>query len=268
LINSPNYWHFWYIYLDQTSAEFAPHKTLGKLHLTWNHLWFLPYILAYTLILWAIYPAITSRRCAPVWQWFSKRISSRWVIFIPIALFYGIGWWLYSKYPTTHNFVEDLYNHARSFLCFVLGFALVRMPQVWYQFASLRWHLLPTALVTYAYVLFAFNGGSLGGGAIAKEINGLIWSANSWLWILAIIAWAQYWFTFSNPLLKYLNSGIYCFYILHQTLIILIAYFLVPYQLGAIIEPVLIISAVAMSCVLLFEVIKRLPAVPILFGIQ
>jgi glucan biosynthesis protein C len=268
LINSPDYWHFWYIYLDQTSAEFAPHKTLGKIHLTWNHLWFLPYILAYTIILWAAYPLINSHKCAPVWHWLSKTISIRLVILVPIALFYGIGWWLYDKHPTTHNFVQDWFNHARSFLCFALGFALVRIPQVWNQFASLRWYLLPAALLTYAYALFAFNGGSLGDSTIAKELNGLIWSANGWLWILAIIAWAQYWFTFSNPFLQYLNSGVYCFYILHQTLIISIAYFVVPHKLGAIVEPLFIVSAVAISCVVLFEVIKRLPVVPVLFGIQ
>lgn len=268
LINSPNYWHFWYLYLDQTSAEFAPYKTLGNIHLTWNHLWFLPYILAYTIILWALYPLIISPGCALAWQWFSKTISIRLVILVPIVLFYSIGWWLYDKYPTTHNFVQDWFNHARSFLCFVLGFALVRMPHVWNKFASLRWYLLPAALLTCAYTLFAFNGGSLGHGVIAKEINGLIWSANGWLWILAIIAWAQYWFTFSNPLLKYLNSGVYCFYILHQTLIIAIAYFVVPHKLGASVEPLVIISAVAISCVALFEVIKRLPVIRLLFGIQ
>lgn len=268
LINSPNYWHFWYIYLDQTSAEFAPHKTLGKIHLTWNHLWFLPYILAYTLIIWVAYPLINSQKCAPVWRWINERLTIRMVILIPIALLYVIGWWLYEKYPTTHNFVQDWHNHARSFLCFLLGFVLVRMLAIWNKFASLRWYLLPAALTTYAYALFAFNGGSLGDSIIAKEINGLIWSANGWLWILTIIAWAQHWFTFSNPLLKYLNSGVYCFYILHQTLIIAIAYFVVPKKLGVVVEPILIISLVAIGCVVLFEVIKRLPVVGVLFGIQ
>lgn len=268
LIDCPDYWHFWHIYLDQTSVEFAPYKTLGKMHLTWNHLWFLPYILAYTIILWAVYTLINSRRCTPIWQWLSERTSSRIVIIVPITLFYFIGWWLYDKHPTTHNFVQDWYNHARSFLCFVLGFVLVRIPQVWSKFAALRWYLLPAALTSYVYALFAFNGGSLGDGVIAKELSGLIWSANAWLWILAIIAWAQHWFTFSNPLLKYLNSGIYCFYIFHQTLIISIAYFVVPHRLGAIVEPLLIMSAVAISCILLFEVIKLLPVVPVLFGVQ
>ena len=267
-INSPDYWHFWYLYLDQTSEEFAPYKTLGKMHLTWNHLWFLPYILTYTIIFWMAYPLITSKFCAPIWRWIREHLSLSMIVVIPIAMFYGIGWWLYDKYPTTHNLVEDWFNHARSFLCFVLGFALVRMPLQWRQLSSLRWYLLVAACVTYSYALFVFNGGSLGENIVAQEINGLIWSANGWLWILTIIAWAQYCLTSSNPLLKYLNSGVYCFYILHQTLIIVIAYFVVPEQFGPVVEPVIIISLVAAGCVVLFEVIKRIPFVPILFGIQ
>ncbi|HWV15760.1 MAG TPA: acyltransferase family protein [Cellvibrio sp.] len=268
LINCPNYWQFWYAYLDQTSAEFAQHKTLGRIHLTWNHLWFLPYILAYTLILWTVYPLVNAPQCRPLWQWLKQNTHLNSVIFVPILLFYGIGWWLYEKHPVTHNFVQDWFNHARSFLCFVLGFALVRMPQLWSSLVTLRWQLLPAALLTYAYALFSFNGGSLGDGALAKQISGLIWSANGWLWILTIIAWAQRGLKFSNPLLTYLNSGVYCFYILHQTLIIALAYALAPRQLGAFTEPLLIISGVSLSCIGLFEVIKRLPLLPVLLGIQ
>ncbi|HOY24858.1 MAG TPA: acyltransferase family protein, partial [Cellvibrio sp.] len=56
LIDCPNYWHFWYAYLNQNSPEFASHKTIGAMHLEWNHLWFLPYLLAYSFIIWAVYP--------------------------------------------------------------------------------------------------------------------------------------------------------------------------------------------------------------------
>ncbi|HOY22212.1 MAG TPA: hypothetical protein PK002_03615, partial [Cellvibrio sp.] len=89
-----------------------------------------------------------------------------------------------------------------------------------------------------------------------------------WFWMLTLIAWAQYWFTFSNPLLKYLNSGVYCFYILHQTLILVIAYFVVPMKLGAGFESVAIISSVAVGCVGLYEVIRRLAFIRGLFGVQ
>ncbi len=267
VIVCPNFWHFWYIYLDQTSAEFATHKTIGKMQLTWNHLWFLPYLLAYSLILWAIYPLIIVRKLISFWKKLSNHISMPVVIFVPIFIFYGIGWLLYEKNPVTHNFVHDWFNHARSLFSFLMGFVLVRMPSVWIRFSAQRWFLLFAATISYAYILFAFNGGSLGDGLIAKQINGFIWSANAWLWMICIIAWAQYKFTSSNPTIRYLNSGVFCFYILHQTLIITFAYFLVPLKLGPAIEPVLIILLVAIACLLLFEIIRKLPVINILFGI-
>ena len=35
-----------------------------------------------------------------------------------------------------------------------------------------------------------------------------------------------------NPILRYLNGEFYCFYIVHQTLIIMVAYLLAPKKLG------------------------------------
>jgi len=268
VIVCPNYWHFWYIYLDQTSAEFAPHKTIGQMHFTWNHLWFLPYLLAYTLSIWAVYPLLKNPKLTGVWQFLHDKTSMPLVIVLPIFIFYGMSWALYAKYPTTHNFVWDWFNHARSFFSFLLGYTLVQLPSIWARFVSQRWFLLGAAICSYAYILFAFNGGSLGESTIAKEINGLLWAANTWLWMLCVIAWAQHMFTNTNSVLRYLNNGVYCFYILHQTLIIAIAYFLVPMKLGPALEPILIILLVTIACPVLYELIRRMPVVPILFGIQ
>jgi len=268
LIDCPNYWHFWYAYLNQHSSEFANHKTIGTMQLTWNHLWFLPYILAYTSIVWALYPLLMSIWFAPFWRWLYDKSTMPAVIFLPIIISYGLGYWLDARNPVTLNFVHDWFNHARSLLVFVIGFLFVRMPLIWSGFRSLRWLFLIIALLTYTYILFSFNGGSLGDGVVAKFVNRIFWTANGWFWILTFIAWAQYTFAKTTPLLRYLNSGVYCFYVLHQTLIISIAYFLVPKKLGGFIEPVLIIFSVTLSCVLLFEVIKRLPWVRTLFGVR
>jgi glucans biosynthesis protein C len=268
LIISPNYWHFWYLYLDQTSAEFAAYKTLGSLHLTWNHLWFLPYILVYSILLAVIYPLLNSTYLRPIGARLHLVVTSGMVVWLPCVALYGISFCLYDKNPVTHNFVQDWFNHARSFFCFLAGYGLVRLPEVWSRFASLRWPLLLSALCTYAYIVYSFHGGTLGAGPIAKQLNSLLWATNSWLWIITAIAWAQFTFRVSSPLLRYLNSGVFCFYIFHQTLIIVFAYYLVPLHLGALIEPVLLVLLVVAVSLLLFESIKRFPVVPILFGIQ
>lgn len=268
LIDCPNYWHFWYAYLNQNSPEFASHKTIGAMHLTWNHLWFLPYLLAYSFIIWAVYPLLTHVWLSSLWRWCANKTPMAVVIILPIVVSYILGALLDEDNPVTLNFVQDWFNHARSLLVFLIGFVLVRMPLIWSRFASLRWYFLCVAIFTYSYILFSFNGGSLGDDVVAKTIDRVFWTANGWFWMLTLIAWAQYWFTFSNSLLKYLNNGVYCFYILHQTLIIVIAYFLVPMKLGGGVEPIVIILSVAIACVMLYEVIRRLGFIGSLFGVQ
>lgn len=268
LIDCPNYWHFWYAYLNQNSPEFANHKTIGAMHLTWNHLWFLPYLFAYSLIIWAIYPLLNHVWLSPLWRWLADKTTMPIVIILPILISYVLGVLLDEDNPVTHNFVQDWFNHARSLLVFLIGFVLVRMPFIWNRFSSLRWCFLLTAIFTYAYILFSFNGGSLGDGVVASIIKRLFWTANGWFWMLTLIAWAQYWFTFSNPLLKYLNRAVYCFYILHQTLIIVIAYLLVPMKLGGVMEPILIIVSVVITCVISYEAIRRLALIGALLGVQ
>lgn len=268
VIICPNFWHFWYIYLDQHSAEFADHKTIGSMQLDWNHLWFLPYLLAYSLILWAAYPLLRSRLFLSFWQKIQQGSNLVGMIVLLVLSDYLVRFFLHANHPVTHNFVDDWFNHGRSFLCFLFGFALVKMPGLWQQFSTRRWYFLLAAISTYAYCLFSFHGGSLGDGRVAKEVNSLLWSANMWLWMLALIAWAQHFFTRTTPLLRYLNGGVFCFYVLHQTLIISFAYVLVPLKLGAAVEPVLIILLVGSSCWILYEVIRRIPGIRVLFGVQ
>jgi glucan biosynthesis protein C len=268
LMTGLDYWQFWYVYLDQTSAEFEEHKTLGRMHFTWNHLWYLPYLFVYTLILAMLSPLLCSRYLQPVWHWMSAHLTRATIVFLPIIGFYINGALLYADHPVTHNLVADWFNHGRSFFSFMLGFALVQIPQLWNSLKAIRWHLLIAGLCSYSYTIFAFHGGKLGDGLIAQEISGLLWSTNSWLWMLCVIAWGQHWFTRSNPLIRYLNSGVFCFYILHQTLIIVFAYWLTPFKLGGFFEPLLVIFLVTLGCWILFELIKPIPGIRVLFGIN
>ena len=268
LIEGVGYGEFWLAYLDQSSLLFSQAKTVGDFHITWNHLWFLMYVFSYSVIMWLFFPLLNAQFIRPMWRWVSEH-TPRWALVVgPIVVLYIFGWWLYNAYPTTHAFVDDWHNHAKSFTCFLLGFALVRSPRLWTSIASMRWATLIAALLTYAYALFAFNGGSLGEGTFFGELNGLLWSANSWLWLITIVAWAQHTLTKSNPLLKYLNGGVYCFYILHQTIIIAVAFYLVPLEMGAVLEPMLVITATFGFSVMGYELIRRTPYISALFGVK
>jgi len=268
LIENIGFSEFWLAYLDQSNHLFAEMKTVGSAHLTWNHLWFLMYIFSYSLILWALYPVLTSAALLPFWRQLNQHTPKLLIIIGPIVCFYLIGSLLWERYPTTNAFIGDWFNHAKSFSCFLIGFALVRSTRLWSALSGFRWTALIGAIVGYAYIVFAHNGGQMGEGVFWQELNGLLWAANAWLWIVTVIAWAQHKLTFSTPTLKYLNGGVYCFYILHQTVIIMLAYYFVPMQTGPVLEPILIITGTTLICWGSYEILANIPLLSSLFGIK
>ena len=265
LTREMGYGEFWLAYLNPFSSEFAQAKTVWALHITWNHLWFLMYMLSYSLIVWLLYPMLSHPILQGFWQVLNRHMPTYAVLFIPIFALYLNSAWLWQHYPTTHNFVSDWYNHGKSFISFLMGFTLVRW-RIWPALVNWRWPLLLAAMLTFSYTLFAYHGGKLGEGRGWQSLNHFLWNANLWLWILTILAWAQRKLAISSALINYLNIRVYCFYIIHQSAIIVIAFYLVPLRIGPLWEPLLVILGTIFSCYVGYELVSRIPILAELMG--
>ncbi len=204
-----------------------------------------------------------------VWRTLEHRVPSIvLVVVIPIILLQVYGKLLYPHFPITHAFVDDFYNHARYLSAFLFGYAVVRMPKVWESIKRIRWLTLMAAVLSFALVLTLYKGGSLGGAEYKDDVDNFVWSCNAWLWLLTVCGWGQHRFNRSNPVISYLNRGVYCYYILHQTIIIIFAYHIRDYHLGLVAEPALLILVTVVSCILGYEIIKRIPVLRVLMGVS
>jgi len=262
------YWQLWAAYLNQDSPLFADNKTLGTWHVTWNHLWFLMYVYIYSVVAWASALAFRMFRLSGVWPQIEKRVAPvLMIVGIPLILLYLNGQLLHESYPPSNDFINDFFNHGRYFLAFVMGIVLVRAPGYWLAVRQWRKITLVAALFAYSCVLFLFNGGEFGAGDFAQAMQGLVWTSNGWLWILAICGWAQHMLNSDNAVIRYLNGGVYCYYILHQTVIIALAYNLAPFALGPVLEPFFLIVFTILLCLGGYEALRRIPGLRICFGI-
>lgn len=92
---------------------------------------------------------------------------------------------------------------------------------------------------------------------------------NSWFWLLAIVGFGRKYLHGENRVLAYGNQAAYPFYILHQTVIIMIAYRVVQWHLG-IAEKYLIISTASLGTTLvLYDLfVKRTNPTRFLFGMK
>jgi len=99
-------------------------------------------------------------------------------------------------------------------------------------------------------------------------IVSVVWTLNGWSWVMAILGFGRRFLSFKHKLLGFSNELVLPFYILHQTIIVAIAFFVVNLNLIAI-EKYLIIILASFSIVsVLLLPIKQFNALRFLFGIR
>lgn len=92
---------------------------------------------------------------------------------------------------------------------------------------------------------------------------------NTWAWLLTFLGFASCYLNFNNRFLKYANEVVLPFYILHQTVIVVIGYFIADWSI-AVFPKYLFMLIVNFSIImLLYEFfIKRISVLRYLFGMK
>lgn len=91
----------------------------------------------------------------------------------------------------------------------------------------------------------------------------------TWLWLLVFLGYGRQHLSASNRLLAWSRDASYPIYILHQTVIIGIGYFVVQIAWRPWSKYWLVLGATLLTCVLVYEgVLRRFAVLRLLFGIK
>jgi hypothetical protein len=91
----------------------------------------------------------------------------------------------------------------------------------------------------------------------------------SWFTVITVIAYGQHFLNRPHPWLKHFNEGLYPFYILHQTVIIAIGYYICQLPWGIFAKFWTVSFLTLISCVGFYSlVIKPFNVMRILFGMK
>lgn len=234
---------------------------------TWNHLWYLPYLWCYSVLLALSLPVLHSRVGERVRAAFGNLRGMARVV-VPALPLIAAFLWLADDFPSTHSLVDDWFNHAYYLTIFVYGYWIARDAGWWRTLAQARWPLMAFALAcaaVYLPLIFSLEDDSAGGLVLGARV---LRNVYSWSALLAILAWGHH--ALNRPLrwLPYATEAVFPWYILHQTLIVLGGYWLAPHALGPVFEPVLLILFTVGGCLIGFEVIRRVKWLRPLFGLK
>ncbi|WP_100643619.1 acyltransferase family protein [Alteromonas facilis] len=261
------YWDYLLTYYGFSTD--IPADIAKDISLTWNHLWFLPYLFCYTLILLVIGRGL--RWCA---QLDAKAIPA-FAFTLLLVLVMSVIWLSMRRhFPTTHDLLNDWYSHGKYFWVFVVGYLLAYMPKLWDRVIQQRWWFLAFAVAGYSFLIadrhdaFPTLASQFEDSLWVQSIYSFIVTLNHWCWILAVVGLAGAYLRFSNVFLRYASQAVLPWYIMHQTLIVVAAALLQPFNLPVMLDFILILSITIGGCYISYELAKRTALTRTLFGLK
>jgi glucans biosynthesis protein C len=237
---------------------------------TWNHLWFVAYLWVYTVVLF-----VGVRLAPPVIPWLrrfaERRLSGVGILLWPLAYLCAIRLGLAPRFPATHALAGDWYNHAMYFGVFLLGFSLAGVRAPWAALERARWLTLGLAVLGWAF-LSAYFGAYSDDAAIPPALLRIfartIYGAEQWLAIAAVVGFAHRHLIHDSAARRYLTTAIFPVYILHQTVIVVLAHALKPSHLYPPVEGVVLVLVTVATCFLGYEAIRRVRLLRPVFGLE
>jgi glucan biosynthesis protein C len=272
---------FWgrYLLADQHLCRTGPHLIVP----TWNHLWFVAYLWMFTALLTLV------RSVAPgVLPWLQQsleRALAGWGLVLWPASWLALAWLLLEhRFPPSGNPVADWYAYAMYIPAFLFGYLTAKSDVIWMRMGRVRRRALAGALLGYCTMIgLAFiQLGTPGdwGAKMAANHTGLVvlelrtmgaavYGLNQWLWILAVFGFARQTLVHRDgPIRRYLTDAIFPFYIIHQTTIEVVGHYLAKERLSLGLEATLLVTATMASCILTYEIARRIGVLRPLFGLK
>jgi glucan biosynthesis protein C len=227
---------------------------------TWNHLWYLVYLWAYTAVLVLLLPVVEGRWGRALRERFLQ-LRGPALLVLPVLPLAAASILLWSRFPATHALVGDWWLHASYFTLFLYGYWIGVDSGWWAEVTRLRRPLLLGAAYALAlYFLLAY----IGWPRLAVRLV-----ADCYLWtsILAILGWSHRYLNRPWPWLAWSNQSVYPWYVLHQTMIIVLVFWLAPLKLAPGWEAVLLVAGTILGCWGLTAIIRRVRWLRPLFGL-
>lgn len=238
-------------------------------NITWNHLWFLPYLLIFSLLLTPIFIRLRNNPQGVFLSWVRRRLDKNpWFIFLfifPLFLYESL---LEPFFNVTHNLVWDWFNFISSLTLFFYGFVLISVKEIFWNAVNSIWK--KTALIgtiTFAMLLLIWL--NLEDSLFVHFTEALIKVTNLWAWILTLFGLASNYLNKKSNGLSYANKAVYPFYILHQTITVVIGFYLynLNWSLGS--KFLVMVAGTFGGCWLIYELlIRRLRFLWPLFGLK
>lgn len=249
----------------KTVLQFQPYP---EGNFSWHHLWYLPYIFVFSFLglpffLW-LRKAGGKERIAKMLQWIEKR-NGLLLFGVPIAVSEIV---LRPFWPgNANNLLGDWAQFTTTFLIFCSGYILVSYEPIWDSIEKYRFRALFFGVFTMTAVsLFWIADQEL--DLLPRSFYRFCRSMNIWCWVLTILGLARRHLKTNHSILKYATEAVYPFYIVHQTITIMIGFPLIHSSWSIGTKFLMVAVGTFLFSWIVFEVTRRMNWTRVLFGMK
>lgn len=244
-----------YLAFLPTVLEFRPYPA-GNL--SWHHLWFVLYLFGYSVVALPLFLHLRADAGTRIRAALARlaRGPGLYLAALPLGLILAA---LMPVAPGPQNIVDDWAHLLFYFVFFLYGYLLGNDDALWRTLADRRRTSLGLALLAITAInVIRWNGNDPGLGYTTPSalFQGLV-AFNSWCWVLAILGYGKHYLSFRNRFLDYANEGIYPFYILHQTVIVVVGFYVVQIEEGILAKFLFTSTISLLGTVALYEFCVR-----------
>lgn len=242
-----------------------------KGNLTWNHLWFLFYLFFISLAVLPLILSWKSGRGASCIESFGKWTAQGhriFLLFLPLAI---IQMTLKVAFPGPQIVVSDWARILFMLVIFLYGVMFYLSP-LYKEAIDRNFGLaLGTGIAIFAlFMIIHFLDYRFVFGYNFPNLMQLgIKSLATWCWLIVLLGFAQRNLNFSNNFLEYASEGVLPIYILHQTVIIVLGYYIINTELSIPAKYALINILSFIIIIAIYDLmVKRSNVLRFLFGMR
>jgi peptidoglycan/LPS O-acetylase OafA/YrhL len=260
---------FWDFY--KTVYNFVPYP---KGSFSWHHLWFIAYLFLYDLLFAPLFAWLASPKSLAFKE--SLKVLTRgklvYLIAIPSIIWYAL---LTLNHPETNDLAHDWCFFVYWLLFVLAGFICILQPEIMNSLERNRSFALTVAFL--GFLLIDYLRWNKFEPLDRTDVHGFWLIASNalrpittWGWVFALVGYGKHYLNKKAAALNYLNQAVYPFYIIHQTIIVALAYFVVDVQHESILgKYVFTVGATFFVTMGIYHTIVRpYPVMRFLFGMK
>ena len=236
---------------------------------TYNHMWFVAYLILYSLALIPLLPLL--RRIPRVVR---VLIAGPFLILTPWLFLFALRATLFPIFGESHDFRADWYLHSLYFATFLFGFAIAKHQPFFDACVRWRWAALGLTFAAWAAVCLYYGYGGLTDWSddnvppdwLRTTFRG-VRELQAWTAIVAGIGFAhRYLRAADGPIRRVLTVAIFPAYLVHQTIIVVAGHYLDPLAMPLWIEAALVITVTALGCACAYYAGRVFPLLRVWLG--